>query len=170
MCARRSAAERQLLVRDRRERQAVERRDPVCGDRRAVLRRRVADVALELPASMDLGGTAHVAVARDLREDRSARDRRALGVAVDDRLLLVLERADAEAVDEADGVVASDAAKCCLQCLEVRAVKPAGVDAADAPDDDCRLRGGAEDERVELLAPRLVVLLRVVEARERAAV
>src|SRR3954453_3256382 len=99
-----SAAEGELLVGDRGERHPVERRDAVRTDQRAVLRGRVAHVALEFPGRVDGGGAAHVAVASDLREDRSAGDRRALRVTVDDRLLLVAERPDAEAVDQAEGL------------------------------------------------------------------
>jgi hypothetical protein len=49
-------------------------------------------------------------------------------------------------------------------------VEPARVDAAHAADHDRRPRRGAKDERIELLATGLVVLLRVVQACERAAV
>src|SRR5437773_1104523 len=78
-------AQRELRVRDRRERQAMDRRDPALDDRGAVLGRRVADVGVEVPVRMPLGGAAHVAVARDLREDRCRRDRGRAAVAVDDR-------------------------------------------------------------------------------------
>ena len=54
-------------------------------DRRAVLGRRVADVLGEPPARVALVGAVHVAVARDLGDDRGGGDRRAGRVAVDDR-------------------------------------------------------------------------------------
>src|SRR3712207_7604391 len=43
-----------ICVRDRLERHPVERRDPVRGDRRAVLRGRVAHVRVEIPARVAL--------------------------------------------------------------------------------------------------------------------
>ena len=86
---------------------------PFGGDRGAVLGCRVADVGLEVPSGMALGGPAHVAVARDLGEHRGRRDRGAAAVAVDDGALLVAEVADAEAVDQADAVLAGDAAARC---------------------------------------------------------
>jgi hypothetical protein len=48
-------------------------------------------------------------------------------------------------------------------------VQSAGVDPAHAARDHACLRGGAHDERIELFAPRLGLLLRVVEARQRPA-
>ena len=166
MAVRRLAAEGELLVRDRRERHPMERGYAVRRDRGAVLRRRVADVALELPTRMDLRRAAHVPVARDLREDRCGSDRGAFRVAVDDRLLLEPERPHAEAVDEADGVGARHAAERRAERLEVRSVQPARVDAAGAAHDDGGLRRGAQDERIQLLPAGFVVLLRVVEACE----
>jgi hypothetical protein len=118
---------------------------------------------------MTIGGAPHVAVARDLREHRSSGDRGARRVAADDRALLVADVAEAKAIDEADRMLARDAFERCAERLEVRAVQPARVDAADAANHDRRLRRGAEDERVELLAPGLGVLLRVVQPREGAA-
>jgi hypothetical protein len=49
-------------------------------------------------------------------------------------------------------------------------VQAAPVDPADAARDDDRLRRRPHDQRVELLAAGLGVLLRVVEPRERAPV
>jgi hypothetical protein len=170
MCRFASAAERELLIRDRGERQPVERRDPVDGDRGAVLGCRVADVALELPARVPLGGAAHVAVTRHLGEDRGRGDSGALGVAVDHCPLLVAHRADPEAVDEADRLFARNLLERCPERLEVGPVESARVDAAHAAHHDRRLRRRPEDERVEPLAARLVVLLGVVQPGERAAV
>ena len=52
-----SAVDRELLVRDRLERAAVQHADPVLGDRVAVLGGRVADVGVEVPAGQLLGRT-----------------------------------------------------------------------------------------------------------------
>src|SRR5437764_12167792 len=52
---------------------------------------------------------------------------------------------------------------------EVGDVEPTGVDATHAARDDAGARGCAQHERVELLATGLGLLLRVVEASERAA-
>src|SRR5436309_949563 len=99
-------AEWQLLIGDRCEREAVQRRDAVGGDRRAVLGRRVTDVGVEVPIGMALRGPPHVAVSRDLRQHRGGRDRRASRVAADHRALLELEPGYAKAVDEAERVPA----------------------------------------------------------------
>jgi hypothetical protein len=116
---------------------------------------------------MAVGGAVHVTVARHLREDGRARDCGASRVAAHDGALFVADVANAKAVDEAKRVLARDALERCPQRFEVGSVQPARVDTAHAPDYDRRLGGGAQDERVELLAPLLGVLLRVVETRER---
>src|SRR5436853_434696 len=63
----------------------MQRRDALAKNRVAVLGRRVADVLREAPAGMLAVGVAHVAIARDLRDDRRRSDRGARRVAVDDR-------------------------------------------------------------------------------------
>ena len=78
--------EGELLVGERLEAQPVQRRDAEALDRLAVLGGRVADVGVEAPARVLVVGAAHVAVARDLGDDRRRGDRGALRVAVDDRL------------------------------------------------------------------------------------
>src|ERR1700749_3042545 len=80
----------------------MERRDADLVDRRAVLGARVADVLLEAPAGVALGGLVHVAVAGHLGEDRGGGDRRAGPVAADDAAVRDLAARQAEAVDEAD--------------------------------------------------------------------
>lgn len=74
-----------------------------------------------------------------------------------------------EPIDEAERVLASESAKGGSERLEVRHVQAARVDAARAAHDDRRARRRAQDEWVQLLAARLGVLLRVVEAGERPA-
>jgi hypothetical protein len=117
---------------------------------------------------MTIGGAPHVAIARHLGEHGSGSDRGARRVAADDRTLLVADVAEAKAVDEADRILARDAFEGAAKRFEVRAVQPTRVDPAHAADDDRRLGRRAEDERIELLAPGLGVLLRVVQPRERA--
>ena len=63
--------------------------------------RRVADVLGEAPPWVLYVGEVHEAVARDLRDDRGGGDRRAGGIAVDDRTLRVLELGDREPVEQA---------------------------------------------------------------------
>ena len=156
--------ERELLVGDRRERQPVERRDAVRGDRRAVLGRRVADVRGEVPARVAVGGAAHVAVARDLGEDRGRRDRRAAGVAADHGALLVAEvgrrgsrRPGRARPSHATPRSAERSASRLVTC------RPRASIAAHAAERPRHPRGGAQDERVELLAAGLGVLLGVVQ-------
>ena len=168
--ARRSGRQAQLGVSDGLERHPVQRRDAVLGDRRPVLRRRVADVGREVPFRVDLRRPAHVPVARDLRQDRGGRYRGTAAVAVDHRPLLVLERGDVEAVDEADRARSRHPLQRGAQGVEVGHVKAAGVDAAHAARDDGGRAGGPHHQRVELLAGLLGVLLGVVEARQRAPV
>jgi hypothetical protein len=115
---------------------------------------------------MDLRGPTHVAVAGDLREDRRRSDRRTLRVTVDHGALFVTERTDSESVDKADRVLARNALERAAQRVEVRAMKPARVDPANAAHDHGRPRRRPQHERVELLAAGLVVLLRVVQAGE----
>src|SRR4029453_18772110 len=91
-------------------------------------------------------------------------------VAADQGALLMAEVAHAETVDEADTALARDALERRAQRLEVGVVEAAAVDPARAANDDRRLRGGPQHERVELLASGLGVLLGVVQTRERAAV
>src|SRR5437763_1815381 len=81
----------ELLVSRALERQAMQGRDAEPLDGVAVLGRRVADVLGEAPAGVQAVGAVHEAVARDLGDDRRRGDRRALGVAVDDRALRPLE-------------------------------------------------------------------------------
>ena len=116
-----AAVERELLVGDRLERQPVQRRDAEPLDRRAVLGRRVADVGGELPAGMARVGAAHVAVARDLGDDRGGGDRGARGVAADRRRAARSRVADREAVAQADAARARDARERVAQRGEVRA-------------------------------------------------
>src|SRR4051794_35880600 len=106
MPSRRSALQRELVVGDRLERQAVDRRYAVLADRSAVLGGGIAHVRLELPVRMAFGGAVHVAVSRDLGQHRGPGDRGAAAVAVDDRALLVAEVPHAEAVDQAETAVA----------------------------------------------------------------
>jgi len=165
----RPSAERELLVRDRRERQPVERRDPVRRDRRAVLGCGIADIGLELPRGVARRRAAHVAVARHLGEDRRSGDGRTPRVAADDSPLLDLEVGDAEAVDQAQRVLAPQAAESGSQRLEIRHVEAAGVDPTRATDDDRCSGRGAHHERIQLLAAGFGVLLRVVQVRQRPA-
>jgi len=66
--------ETELGVGDAGEGAAVEWRDALLVDRGTVLGSRVADVFLEAPAGVALGGLAHVTVAGDLGEDRGSSD------------------------------------------------------------------------------------------------
>ncbi len=170
MRARALAVERELLVGDRRERQAMKRGDAVRADRRAVLRGGITHVRVEIPLGMAVGHAPHVAVAGDLGEHRGGGNRCALGVTTDDGTMLVAEVRELEAVHQAQGIVAGDAAKRSSQPGDVRDMKAARVDAAHATHNYRRLRGGPQDERVELLAGRFGVLLGVVQPCERAAV
>jgi hypothetical protein len=117
---------------------------------------------------MDVVGAVHEAVARDLGDDRCGGDRGARGVAVDDRPLLVAELGHREAVDEAQAVRASDPCQGVAQRGEVRVVQAARVDAAHAAGHDVDAHRRAQDDRVELVAGLGVVLLGVVQGRERA--
>jgi hypothetical protein len=114
-------------------------------------------------------GAPHVAIPCHLREDGSCRDRGARRVTADDGPLLEPDVAKPEAVDQADGLFARYALQRRPERLEVRSVEAARVDAAHAAHDDRGLRRGTQNERVELLAAGLGVLLRVVEASERAS-
>ena len=76
----------------------------------------------------------------------------------------------AEAVDQAERVGRRDPDQRLPERGQVRLVQAARVDPAHAARHDHRLRRRAHDERVELLAAGLGVLLRVVEPRERAPV
>lgn len=84
--------------------------------------------------------------------------------------MLVAEVRQLESVDEAQGVFAGDPPEGRAQPGDVRDVQPSRVDPTYAANDDRRLRRGSQDERVELLAARFAVLLRVVEAGESASV
>ena len=76
------------------------RREPVLGDRGEVRRGAVPDVARPGICRVSLGERVHEPVARDLRDDRRARDRVAPGVAPDDGRVHAAEQADRLAVDE----------------------------------------------------------------------
>ena len=165
------ALQRELLVGERLEGHAVQRRDALAFDRLAVRGRRVADVLGEAPAGVLAVGVAHEAVARDLGDDRGGGDRRARRVAVDDRALLAAEVRHREAVEQAQHLAADavgDAARRVAQRREVGLVQAARVDAAHAARDDDDPRGGAHHERVERLARLDGVLLGVVERAEQA--
>lgn len=166
----RVSAERKLLVGDRGERHAVQRRHAVRGDCSSVFGSRIADVRLEVPAGMAIRGAAHVPVARDLRKHGGSRDGCAPRVATDHGALLVADVAEAEAVHEADRLITRDALQSSTQRLQVRLVQAAGVDPAHATHDNRRLRCRPQHERVELLAARLRVLLGVVQTRQGAAI
>src|SRR3954447_15454897 len=97
-----AAVKAKLGIGDTGEGAAVERRDALPVDRGAVLGGRVADVFLEAPARMALGGLAHVAVAGDLGEDRGGGDGGACAVATDHAVMRDLAAGQAEAVDQAD--------------------------------------------------------------------
>ena len=118
----------------------------------AMLGRRVADVRREVPARVALVGAVHETVARDLGDDRGSRDRRARGVAVDDRALLEAELGDREAVDQAQSAGTRHAPQSVAQSLEVHHVQPAVVDAAHRArhDDDAGARTPGRADR----APR----------------
>src|SRR5436190_1928266 len=85
----------------------MQRRDAPCHDRRAVLRRGVAHVRGELPPGVQRVGAVHVAIARDLGDDRGGGDGRAAGVSADHRPLLVPDVADREAVGQAHTAAAT---------------------------------------------------------------
>ena len=148
----------------------MQRGDPLLGYRRPVLRRRVADVRVEVPLRVALGGAAHVAVAGDLCQHGGRRDRGTARVAADHRAVLEAKPRDAKAVDKAQRLVARHAVERRAQRLKVRHVEPARVDAARAARHDRGPRRGPQDERVELLPARLGVLLGVVQVGERAPV
>jgi DNA invertase Pin-like site-specific DNA recombinase len=166
-------SERQLLVGERLEGHAMKGRDALPEDRLAMLRRGVADMIGEAPARVQLIRVAHVAVARDLRDDRGRRDRGARGVAVDDCALRTLELRHGEAVHQADHLapqLTRDGPHRVAQGCEVRLVQPAGVDPADAARDDDDAGGAAQHQRVELLARETCVLLGVVQRLQRTQV
>ena len=139
-------------------------------DRGAVLGRRVADVGGELPARVALLHPPHEAVARDLGDHGGGGDRGARRVAADDLALLEAGRRHREAVRQADAALDADAAQGVRQRRQVRHVQPALVDPAHAARRDRDLGRGAQDARVELLAPLRGVLLGVVERGQRAQV
>ena len=64
-------------------------------------RRRIADVLCEAPAWVQSIRVVHVAVARNLRDDRCGRDRGARGISVDNRTVWPLELGHGEAVSQA---------------------------------------------------------------------
>ena len=143
---------------------------PLAAYRGSVLRGGVADVGLEVPARVALGGAAHVAVAAHLCQHRCGRDGRAPAVAVDHGALLEAELGHVEAVDQADRAGQRHSEQRGPQGLEVGLVQPAAVDAAHAARHDHRARRRPHHQRVELLAGLGGVLLRVVQAGERPAV
>ena len=87
----------------------MQRRQPESSDRLAMLGRRVPDVLGELEARVVGVGTPHVAVARLLGQHRCGCDRRAAGIAADDRSLVVPEPPDRETIAQADAAVTGDA-------------------------------------------------------------
>src|SRR4051794_12010133 len=97
-----AAVKAKLGIGDAGEGATVERRDALLVDRGAVLGGRVADVFVEAPAGMALGGLTHVAVAGDLGEDRGGGDGGACAVPADHAAVRDLAAGQAEAVDEAD--------------------------------------------------------------------
>ena len=157
-------------VGDRLERQAVQRRDAVLGDRRAMLGRGVAHVGLEVPLRVPLGDPAHVAVAADLGQHRGRGDRRAAAVAVDDRALLEAEVGHVEAVHEADGAVAGHAEQ--RACAAPRGSCCAARGRRCPARSETRSPTGPRRAARAGRAPRALgrVLLRVVQAAQRAAV
>src|ERR1700730_7256981 len=76
--------QRQLLVGERLEGEAVQRRYALAQNRVAVLRGGIADVLGEVPAGKQNVGVAHVAVTGDLGDDRGSGNGGAGGIAVDD--------------------------------------------------------------------------------------
>ena len=138
-----------------------------------MLGRGVANVLCEAPARMQSVRVTHVAVARDLGDDRRRRDRRAGGVAVDDRALRALEFRNREAVDQAHhfpGDAARHGDDRGAQGCQVGPVQAAGVDPADAARDHRDAGRGAQHAREQLLARLLGVLLGVVERCERTQI
>src|SRR5207302_5182946 len=126
---------------------AVQRRDALAQDRVAVFGRGVADVFREAPTGVLQVGVAHVAVARDLGDDRRGGDRRAGRVAVHDRALRTTEVRHGEAVEQAcdlAGDAAGDGADRVTQGGQVRLVQAAHVDAAHTPTHDRHARGAEQ--------------------------
>ena len=113
-------------------------------------------------------GGAHVAVARDLRDDRRRGDRGALRVAVDDRPVGRRGWTQPEAVDEVRLGHRVEIAENRAKTTEIRAVQADTVDLARR-DHAHRDRGGAADDRAEqLLSGVRRDLLGVVQRGERA--
>src|SRR5918998_6738455 len=163
-----TASQHKLLIRGRLKAQSVKRRYAQALNRVAVLGRRVADVCRELPAWVQLVGAAHVAVAGDLRDDRGGGDGGGGRVALDDRALLVADVTDGEAIGQADAAGARDADQRVPEGREVRPVQSARVDRTRATRDDADLDRCAHDDRKQLLANLVRVLLGVVEPAQRA--
>ena len=118
---------------------------------------------------MQLVGAVHVAVARDLGDDRRRRDRGARRVAADDRALLVPEVRHREAVDEADAARAARRARSAsrsaarfVRCSP-RASIPRTQRETTATRAAVRITIGSSSSRASR-----VVLLGVVERAERA--
>ena len=117
-------------------------------------------------AGIDGVGRAHVAVARHLRDDRRRGDRGALRVAVDDRAMRRGRRAEPEAVDERDvGGLARP--QRLAQSAQVGLVQPVAVDHPGREHVHRDALRAREHRAIELVARRLVDLLRVVQQRER---
>ena len=108
----------------------------------------------------------HVAVAGHLRDDRGGGDRGALLVAVDDRAVRRRQGPELEAVDEARLRRLAGPERL-PQAAQVRAMETVPVDHRRREDPNRDPRRAAENHPVELLAPRRVDLLRVVQERER---
>src|SRR5579872_4168152 len=133
-----------------------------------MLGRGIADMLGELPSGVHRVGATHVAIARLLGDDRGGGDGCALRVPADDRQLPEGEPGDGEPVAQADAVRARHPRESVAQSGEVGHVQSAGVDPGGATGDHGHPRREPEDhwEQLRTGLPRL--LLRVVQAAERA--
>src|SRR5512132_2479395 len=127
----------------------------------------VADVAGEAVARVQRVEPAHHAISYDLRHDRRRCDRRALGIAVDDRPVRRSVRAEAEAVDEAALRRRVEVAKHFAKAAQVGAVEPVPVDRRGGNDTNRDTRRARHDRGEEALTLLGVYLFRVVQRRER---